>query len=196
MPQTPYLVNGTIYVSRGTVSDSTVIINSDISTTTDSEGKYILDLANLADGYTSGSSYTIEAYDEFNNEYKSDTITVTGESQTKNLFLESRKRTNEQGNPTGYLTPVLIRTTGDKPTSQNNLFPVQTNERPLTQKLAYSGNLVEYTGESSPGTPTSEAKWRIKKLTYSGTNVTGTVWAKGNAEFDKIWNNRTSYEYS
>ena len=67
----------------------------------------------------------------------------------------------------------------------------------FTQMIAYnSDNLTEYVGEAEPGTATSEAKWRIKKLVYSGTNVTQILWAGGNAKFDKVWDNHTSYSYS
>lgn len=196
MPSSPYLVTGTIYTKLGTIANTTVIINSDIRTTTNSSGQYVLDLANLGSGYTAGATYTIESYDQFNNEYKSDTITVTGASLSKDLTLEVRRRDNEAGHPTGLLTPVLIRSVGDKPTTNDNPLPVQNTERPFTQKIAYSGTNPIYIGEAPPGTPTSSALWRIKKLEYSGSLVTGTVWANGSADFDKVWDNRTSYSYN
>jgi len=197
MPQTPYLVSGTIYTSRGTVSNSIVIINSDAKAVTDSKGKYVIDLANLIGGYTADASYTISSYDEFDNEYKSDTITVTGENQTKNLYLGSRDENTDQTR-NSETRRVEIRSIGNKPITEDNMLPVQNLERPLTQKLAYvSGtSQTEYVGLTSPGTLTSEAKWRIKKLFYDGTKVIDIKWASGNAEFDKIWTSRTSYNYS
>lgn len=196
-PQIPYLVIGKIYTSRGTVLNSRVTVNSDLSGVTDESGTYLLDLANLNNGYTSGASYTITAKDEFNNEYVSDTITVTGGGQTKDLYLSSRTRSTEIGQNNDR-EPVLMRTIGNNPVTRDNLLPVQTLERPTTQVLAYvlGTSKVEYIGDASPGTPTSSAKWRIKKLTYLGNNVTATTWAKGNALFDKVWDNMTTYTYS
>lgn len=65
------------------------------------------------------------------------------------------------------------------------------------KKMEYSGTNVIYIGEAQPGSATSSAVWRIKKLTYNAQNmVTDIQWAGGNAKFDKIWNNRASYTYS
>ncbi len=191
MPQTPYLVQGTIYTSRGTVPDSIVTVNSDLSVTTDSEGKFVMDLANLDDGYTAEASYTIEAKDEFNNEYKTDTITVTGGGQTKNLILEDRNRNSEQGYLQGKVMPVLIRGIGDKPSTKENPMLLQIDARPVTIKQ--SGTTTKYIGEAAPGTPASSASWRIKKYITTTGEVT---WANGNSEFDKVWNSRASYSYS
>jgi len=65
------------------------------------------------------------------------------------------------------------------------------------QRLAYNASgFVEYIGLAKPGTATSEAKWQIKKLTYSGTNVTEINFADGNLNFDKEWDEKASYSYS
>lgn len=195
MPQGPYLLSGTIYTSRGTVSNSRVIINSDLAVLTDSSGQYVADLANMDSGYTVDATYTITARDEFDNEFVSDTITVSGQNQTKNLFLEPRTNNNNM-TKNASTQHISMFNLGDQPISEENLLPVKTLEKPMTQKLAYSGSNVEYVGEAAPGTPVTESRWRIKKLLYSGSNVTDTVWAKGNAEFDKVWNNRAGYGYS
>lgn len=198
MPSTPYIVSGIVYTSKGSVASSKVRINYDIIATTNSEGKYQLDLANLTDGYTSGSSYTIEAWDEFDNEYKSDTITATGGGQTKDIYLESRS--TSQGKAVGQLTPVILRTTGDSDITIDNPLMVWTTPRPLTKKMVnLSSGQPQYISEASPGTPTSEAKWRIKKFIYGDGNTkppTEELWANGNAKFNKIHDNRASYSYS
>src|SRR3990167_9609502 len=123
MTTTPYLVYGTVYTNQGTTSNSLVIINTDISTFTDNQGKYVLDLANLQDGYESGNSFTITGQNSLNNEFKSDTITVSGSNQIKNMILVDRDRNNEQGRPGGTLLPIILRTVGDKPISVSNLLP-------------------------------------------------------------------------
>lgn len=191
MPSTPYVVQGTIYTSRGTVPNSIVTINSDISTTTDDEGKYVLDLANLSGGYTAGSDYTIEAKDEFNNEYTSSTITASGGGQTKNLTLECRDRKTEQGYISGRVIPIILRGVGDKPNTVSNLVPIKTYEAQLT-RLVSGATYPKYIGEAAPGTSSSSAKWRIKYVKSNGE----VKWANGNSEFNKVWSSRTSYSYS
>lgn len=52
-----------------------------------------------------------------------------------------------------------------------------------------------YVGEALPGTTTSEAKWRIKRIEEIGDDY-NILWASGTAEFDKIWDNRASFSYS
>jgi hypothetical protein len=67
----------------------------------------------------------------------------------------------------------------------------------LIQKLAYNANgLVEYQGYAKPGTTTSTSGWLIKKLIYDGFNVTDILFEGGNLEFDAIWDNRASLDYS
>ncbi len=197
MASTSYLVFGVVYTSRGSVPNSRVEIDSDIFTITDSEGKYILDLANLQDDYTSGGSFVLQAKDKFDNEFKSEILTVSGENQEKDLFLDSRSMINDQ-TKNHETRRGTLRTAGNEPVSKVNLLPVESSARQLTKKLAaVSGtSKVEYIGEASPGTPTSEAKWRIQKLIYDGTFTTGIAWSKGNTEFDKSWDDRASYSYS
>ena len=53
---------------------------------------------------------------------------------------------------------------------------------------------VIYLGHAVPGTATSAASWRIKKIDVSsGATIT---WADGNFYFDNIWDNRASLSYS
>lgn len=54
---------------------------------------------------------------------------------------------------------------------------------------------VTYIGEATVGTLDSEAGWRIKRFTVSGTE-TLLEWASGTPDYDKIWDNRASYTYS
>jgi len=54
-----------------------------------------------------------------------------------------------------------------------------------------------YLGEAGIGVASSEAKWRIRRLTYDGSNnVTAIKWAGGTTRFDKVWDNRATYTYS
>lgn len=54
-----------------------------------------------------------------------------------------------------------------------------------------------YIGESDPGTSPSAASWRIKRV-YE-TNTEGDIeiaWASGTSDFDKVWDDRATYNYS
>lgn len=53
---------------------------------------------------------------------------------------------------------------------------------------------VTYVGQALPGTAKATAAWRIKKITETagGSSVD---WASGNAEFNKVWDDRLSYTY-
>jgi len=69
-------------------------------------------------------------------------------------------------------------------------------DTPFTTAIEYSGDNAIYVGEAEPGSAKSAAAWRIKKITYSGSNPTDIQWAEGNGNFNKIWNNRAGYSYS
>jgi len=67
----------------------------------------------------------------------------------------------------------------------------------LISQIAYdsSGDL-EYIGKADPGTATDEVGWFIQKVSYDGSgNVTGTLNANGQPDFDKVWDDRESYTY-
>jgi hypothetical protein len=53
---------------------------------------------------------------------------------------------------------------------------------------------VTYIGQAAIGSDESQAVWQVKKVDEtSGIIIT---WADGDANFDNIWNNRTSLTYS
>lgn len=67
----------------------------------------------------------------------------------------------------------------------------------LITKFAYNGsNQVEYIGRAQPGSATSEAKWQIKKYTYSSGLVTDIQFADGANDYVHIWDERTGLSYS
>ena len=60
-----------------------------------------------------------------------------------------------------------------------------------------ASNNPVYIGEAVPGSATSDAVWRIKKLSADASNnITSILWADGTAKFIKIWDNRSDYTYS
>lgn len=55
------------------------------------------------------------------------------------------------------------------------------------------GATYTYVGFAAPGTATSSASWRIKRI----VNASGADrYADGNGNFDNIWDNRESLSYS
>ena len=74
---------------------------------------------------------------------------------------------------------------------------IDTDERRYTTRIEYDGsNNPIYVGEAESGSGESELKWRIKKLTYTGSNVTQIDWCEGSEGFKYKWSERTSYSYS
>ena len=62
-----------------------------------------------------------------------------------------------------------------------------------------TGTQPVYLGLASPGTATSSAGWQIRKNNLSGGTfqlVTSVLFASGNNNFDKIWDDRISAPYS
>ena len=56
---------------------------------------------------------------------------------------------------------------------------------------------VWYHGHASPGTATTQAGWRIKRIALdTSLRPTGSTMADGNANYDNIWDNRTTLSYS
>jgi hypothetical protein len=81
----------------------------------------------------------------------------------------------------------------------NSGYGIQTVlEGNFAQQIAYdSSDRPQYIGVAAPGVLTAEARWSIKKLTYSATNqVTKIEYAGGTNEFDKVWDSRTGYTYA
>lgn len=62
----------------------------------------------------------------------------------------------------------------------------------------YNGsNKPLYIGESEPGAMSSESKWRIRMFVYDiSDNPIELIWASGNTNFDKVWDDRATYIYS
>lgn len=62
-------------------------------------------------------------------------------------------------------------------------------------QLDDAGSGVTYIGDAVPGTATSAATWRVKRMTETGADI-AIDWADGDADFDNIWDNRASLSYS
>ncbi|MBF0136136.1 MAG: hypothetical protein HQL65_07840 [Magnetococcales bacterium] len=53
----------------------------------------------------------------------------------------------------------------------------------------------EYIGLAQPGGLTSDGIWQIRKISYTDGNPVSARFANGNAEFDKVWDDRSAYSY-
>lgn len=88
-PNIPYLVYGIVSDESSVVIASTAVGVKDTNTgeftfgTTDSDGKYVVDLANLASGYSSGD--TILVYVRNHSYYGEITFTLSGVAKEQNL---------------------------------------------------------------------------------------------------------------
>ncbi len=69
------------------------------------------------------------------------------------------------------------------------------NQQQYTMVIEYSGENPVYIGEAKAGTLKAGIGWRVKKLTYDGSNVTDVNYADDSINFDKIWDDRADYEY-
>ena len=164
---------------------------------TDSNGLYATDALNFNTGYDFNDSVSVEAYNSFRDEYKKETFTITGTQKTQNIQTEVIS--SLQKGTTGYPIQNILVNVNSNPFTSDNRFPVETKtDRRYKTKTTYTANgFEEYHGEASPGSLTSSSRWRISKRVYdSDDRETDLVWANGDAEFNKIWDNRASYNYS
>lgn len=71
---------------------------------------------------------------------------------------------------------------------------VVVDERVLTTLTDEVSATVTYIAEAAPGSATSAAAWRVRRITKTGT-VTLTEWADGGA-FSQVADNRASLAYA
>lgn len=79
----------------------------------------------------------------------------------------------------------------------DNTWIFNSSGENLQQIFDYdASNHVIYQGWAAPGQATSAGTWRIRKLTYSGDNVTNMTFPSGSPSFAFVWDSRTSYTFS
>lgn len=69
-------------------------------------------------------------------------------------------------------------------------------EMTYSKRVDFINENLLYKGEAAEGTLTSLAAWRIRKVTIGNDGDVEEIWASGNSNFDKVWDNRVSYTYS
>ncbi len=195
-PYPAYLVFGNVHNSDGSPSaNATVEITTSISVitkTTDSDGILLFDLAEA--GYVSGNTVIMDIEGKYNNNFKEHKFVVSGFFNQEDITLI--QRTNAV-NSTGYAPQSILHSVGKKPITLDNPLPVtQGNTQIFEERRANNASgQVEYIGEAIPGSQNGSPNWRIHKRTYSSNRLTKIAWAKYNAKFDKIWNDRITYNY-
>jgi len=150
MALTTYNVSGKVYASDGSTAfpDVEVIVrntttNSEISDTTDSNGDYSVDLADLSGGYDNGDSLEITA--NLGSFYNQETATVnTGVgSTTQNLTLAT-------GNKYEIIDLMLIKTELIE-FLRNNITDPNSRLTSQTDTFSPNGSTVKFTLTKSTG---------------------------------------------
>lgn len=86
---------------------------------------------------------------------------------------------------------------GSASVEQVNALELQILELEMQfTKLIDTEGLITYIGEADPGTATSSATWRIKRITDNGGDDLDIEWADGTADFSKVWDDRLTFTYS
>ncbi len=73
---------------------------------------------------------------------------------------------------------------------------VSEEDQVYAKKVDFVSDTVLYRGEAAVGSTSSSAVWRIRKIVLGADGDVDETWASGNANFDKIWDNRVSLSYS
>ena len=178
-PSISYVISGIITKSNGLVSPNSVItFTSSGGTdthTTELDGKYVYDLANL--GYTSGETVTYSVVDESKNETYSGTFEVTGDNKDLNIALSLRTTTV----PLPSNRATHLYNIGGEIVSEDNPLPVTlintidlidlTNNPDWEQTHDSSGRLIE-------DKITIKGVTYNRTYTYTGTNFFWSVRSK------------------
>ncbi len=195
-PFVSFLVFGIVSNSQGNIiSNAKLSIKTSVSTITkftDSNGLFLYDLAEA--GYTEGETVTVNVTVPFNNEIQTQTYIVEDSFLEENITTELRTRVEKISE---LQTQNVLHSVGKTPITKDNPLSVTTDDTELfEERRAYNNSgQVEFIGESNPGGNNSKPVWRIHKRTYVSNRLTKIAWANFNAKFNKIWNNRTTYNY-
>jgi hypothetical protein len=81
--------------------------------------------------------------------------------------------------------------------SLNDIFLISLLGKKFRAVLDSNGSYL-YIGYAPAGVSTSEPKWQIQKFKFDDSFTTTPIssdFANGQDDFNKIWDNRTSYTY-
>lgn len=66
----------------------------------------------------------------------------------------------------------------------------------MARRTDFIGESLVYRGEAVPGSLESAPVWRIKRITFGADGDITETFAGGNANADKVWNDRAVLEYN
>lgn len=72
---------------------------------------------------------------------------------------------------------------------------ITTIQEAETTEVDYVDTNTTYVGKAIPGASSASPLWKIQKIVSNGNDVS-ILWASGNSNSDKIWDNRLSYIYT
>jgi hypothetical protein len=65
------------------------------------------------------------------------------------------------------------------------------------QRIDYASSTTNYYGLAAPGSPTSQARWQIRRETLDSSGRTTAIdFAGGTLAYSQIWDNRATLSYS
>lgn len=155
MPQTPYLVYGNVFSSNfiPIIFPSITFTNSsNVSETIfrQNQGSYIFDLANL--GYSQGETISYLAKDNFENEVKTGSFTVSGDNKNLDIYLSPIKEViRSPGN-----RDIQLYNIGGKPISRDNPLPIEISSPESDFWVFYSNDFAGAESNTILISPTQE----------------------------------------
>lgn len=72
---------------------------------------------------------------------------------------------------------------------------ITTDNTPMSKRVDFVNDSLLYKGEAIVGSLESEAKWRIRKISFGVDGDITETYADGNSNFDNVWNDRLGLEY-
>ena len=74
--------------------------------------------------------------------------------------------------------------------------PIPEGDEVLSKRTDFVGETLIYKGEAPVGALESASFWRIRLLTIAVDGDVSETWASGDANYNKVWNDRLTYTYS
>ena len=78
----------------------------------------------------------------------------------------------------------------------NNDGSTTDEEMPYAKRVDFITDNELYKGEAAVGTTDGQPFWRLHKIVIGNDNDVTETWAGGNADFDKVWADRLTYNYT
>jgi hypothetical protein len=101
-------------------------------------------------------------------------------------------------NTTEVYTVVVEKETSNTVTlgGARGIPGVSEEEIMYAKRVDFTSDTVLYKGEAAVGALTSSALWRVRKLILGTDGDVSETWASGDAEFNKVWDDRLSLTYT